>query len=143
MADVSGLPVDLACADGQKLDSTTLRISSEDHAILKTNLMRTKPFPAPLQFVAEPSWVFTSRKPLDLLFHSLLNFGTEMGFKSMDDMLSKMVSEVSKARSLEASQRFRAGLGRRRLSLTKVTASGETIRIELFRRWFENDKGHP
>lgn len=77
MADVSSLPVDLACADGQKLDSTTLRISSEDHAILKTNLMRTKPFPAPLQFVAEPSWVFTSRKPLDLLFHSLLNFGTE------------------------------------------------------------------
>lgn len=67
----------------------------------------------------------------------------EMGFKSMDDMLSKMVSEVSKARSLEASQRFRAGLGRRRLSLTKVTASGETIRIELFRRWFENDEGHP
>ena len=67
----------------------------------------------------------------------------EMGFKSMDDMLSKMVSEVSKARSLDASQRFRAGLGRRRLSLTKVTASGETIRIELFRRWFENDKGHP
>lgn len=67
----------------------------------------------------------------------------EMGFKSMDDMLSKMVSEVSKARFLEASQRFRAGLGRRRLSLTKVTASGETICIELFRRWFENDKGHP
>jgi hypothetical protein len=28
--------------------------------------------------VAEPSWVFTSRKPLNSLFHSLLNFGLSL-----------------------------------------------------------------
>lgn len=64
----------------------------------------------------------------------------EMGFKSMDDMLAKLVSEVSKARFLEASHRFRAGLRRRRLSLAELTASGEAIRIELFRKWFGKQK---
>ena len=54
-----------------------------------------------------------------------------------------MISEISKARFLEASQVFRAGLERSRLSVTKVTASGVTIRIELFRRWFENEKRYP
>ena len=66
----------------------------------------------------------------------------EMGFRSMDDMLSKLVSEVSKARFLEASNQFRAGLRRKRLSLAEVTASGEAIRIELFRQWFQQKEGH-
>ena len=69
----------------------------------------------------------------------------EMGFKSMDDMLSRLASEMSKAKFLEASGRFRAGLRRKRLSLAEVTASGEAIRIELFRQWFgekEGNSGH-
>lgn len=66
----------------------------------------------------------------------------EMGFKSMDDMLSKLASEVNKAKFLEASNRFKAGLRRKRLSLAEVTASGEAIRIELFRKWFEEKEGH-
>ncbi len=64
----------------------------------------------------------------------------EMGFKSMDEMLDKLVSEISKARFLEASRRFRAGLRRRRLSLDELTGSGEAIRIELFRQWFGKEK---
>lgn len=67
----------------------------------------------------------------------------EMGFKSMDDMLSRLASEVSKARFLEASDRFRAGLKRKRLSLAEVTPSGEAVRIELFRRWFAEKEGNP
>jgi len=58
-------------------------------------------------------------------------------------MLSKMVSEISKARFLEASRRFRTTLSRKHLSLAKVAASGEAIRIELFRRWFANEESHP
>ena len=66
----------------------------------------------------------------------------EMGFKSMDDMLSRLASEMSKARFLEASDRFRAGLRRKRLSLAEVKASGEAIRIELFKQWFEEKEGN-
>jgi hypothetical protein len=65
----------------------------------------------------------------------------EMGFKSMDDMLSKLTSEMSKARFLEASDSFRAGLRRKRLSFAEVTASGEAIRVELFKKWFEEKAG--
>jgi hypothetical protein len=60
-----------------------------------------------------------------------------VGFKSMDDMLSKLASEMNKARFFEAPNSFKAGLGRKRLNLAEVTASGEAIRIELFRKWFE------
>jgi hypothetical protein len=65
-----------------------------------------------------------------------------MGFKSMDDMLFKLASEVSEAKFLEASNRFKTGLRTKRLSLAEVTASGEAIRIELFRKWFEEREGH-
>lgn len=67
----------------------------------------------------------------------------EMGFKSMDDMLDRLVTEVTKARFLEASERFRAALKRKHLSPAKVAASSEAVRVELFRRWFENEKSHP
>lgn len=67
----------------------------------------------------------------------------ELGFKSMDEMLSRLASEMDKARFLEASARFRAGLRRKRLSLAEVTASGEAIRIELFRKWFKEKEGNP
>ena len=67
----------------------------------------------------------------------------EMGFKSMDEMLSRVASEISKARFLEASARFRAGMRSKRLTLAEVTASGEAIRIELFRKWFEEKEGNP
>lgn len=60
----------------------------------------------------------------------------EMGFESLGDMLAKMLSEITKARFLEASASFKAGLKRKRLSLAEVTTSGEAIRIELFRKWF-------
>lgn len=66
----------------------------------------------------------------------------EMGFKSFDDMLSKVVSEITKARFLEASASFKAGLRRKRLSLGEVTTSGEVIRIELFRKWFGTEEDH-
>jgi len=65
-----------------------------------------------------------------------------MGFKSMDDMLSKLASEISKARLLAASGRLRAGLRKKRLSLAEVTASGEAIRVELVRKWFREKEGH-
>ena len=61
----------------------------------------------------------------------------EMGFKSMDEMLARITSEISKARFLEASETFRSGMRRRHLSLTQVESSSETIRIELFRKWFQ------
>jgi hypothetical protein len=60
----------------------------------------------------------------------------DMGFKSMDDMLGKLVSEAAKARFLDASDRFKAGLKRKRLSLDDVTTSSEAVRIELYRKWF-------
>lgn len=60
----------------------------------------------------------------------------EMGFKSMDEMLGKMASEISKAKLLEASVRFRSRLKRKHLTLPEVTSSSEAIRIELFRKWF-------
>lgn len=66
----------------------------------------------------------------------------EMGFKSMDDMLGRLVSEITKARFLEASARFRAGLKRKDLSLGEVTTSGEAIRVELFRKWFGKQESH-
>lgn len=66
----------------------------------------------------------------------------ELGFRSMDDMLARLAAEMSKARFLEGSARFRAGLRRKRLSLAEVTASGEAIRIELFRQWFEDKEGN-
>jgi hypothetical protein len=66
----------------------------------------------------------------------------EMRFKSMDDMLGRIVSEIAKARLLEASAHFRAGLKRKQLSLGKVSSSGEAIRIELFRKWFSEEKRH-
>ncbi len=66
----------------------------------------------------------------------------ELGFKSMDDMLARLVSEIAKARFPEASAHFRAALKRRRLSLGEVTTSGEAIRIELFRKWFRREQGH-
>ena len=67
----------------------------------------------------------------------------EMGFKSMDDMLGRLVTEVTKARFLEASERFRAALKRKHLSRAKVAASSEAVRVELLRQWFENEKSHP
>jgi len=54
-----------------------------------------------------------------------------------------VASEISKARFLEASARFRAGMRSKRLTLAEVTASGEAIRIELFRKWFEEKEGNP
>ena len=65
----------------------------------------------------------------------------EMGFRSMDDMLSKLASEVNKAKFLDASNRFKAGLRRKRWSLAEVAASGEAVRIQLFRKWFEEKEG--
>lgn len=47
-----------------------------------------------------------------------------------------MFLEVAKARFLEASQRFKAGLKRKHLSLAEVESSGEAIRIKLLKRWF-------
>jgi hypothetical protein len=72
----------------------------------------------------------------------LMTAKMELGFKSLDDMLAKVVSEITKARFLEASTTFRAGLRRKRLSLAEVTTSGEAIRIELFRKWFGKETGH-
>ncbi len=63
----------------------------------------------------------------------------EMGFKSLDDMLARLISEMTKAKFIEASVRFIAGLKRKRLSLAEVTSSGEAIRIELFRKWFQKE----
>ncbi len=66
----------------------------------------------------------------------------EMGFKSLDDMLGRLISEMIKAKFIEASARFRAGLKRKRLSLAEVTSSGEAIRIELFRKWFHKEESN-
>lgn len=66
----------------------------------------------------------------------------EMGFKSMDEMLGRIISEISKARFLEASEAFRVGMKRRHLSLAQVESSGEAIRIELFRKWFQRKEIH-
>jgi len=67
----------------------------------------------------------------------------EMGFKSMDEMLGRIISEVARARFLEASDVFRAGMNRRHVSFAQLGSSGEAIRIELFRKWFESQEGHP
>jgi ssDNA-specific exonuclease RecJ len=66
----------------------------------------------------------------------------ELGFKSMDQMLARIISEVSKARFLEASQIFRSRMQRRHQSLAEVWSSSEAIRIELFRKWFESKESH-
>jgi len=46
----------------------------------------------------------------------------EIGFKSMDDMLGRLVTEVDKARFHEASERFRGALKQKHLSPAKVAA---------------------
>ena len=65
-----------------------------------------------------------------------------MGFKSMDEMLGKIVTEITKARFLEGSKLFRTEMKRRHISFAEVGSSGETIRIELFRKWFEEKARH-
>lgn len=66
----------------------------------------------------------------------------EMGFRSLDDMLEELVVEVRKARFLEASEAFRAGMKRKGLSLRSVERKGEAIRIELFKKWLRESRRH-
>jgi hypothetical protein len=43
---------------------------------------------------------------------------------------------------MKASARFKDDMKRKRLSLGEVASSGEAIRIELFRKWFDSEEGY-
>ena len=65
----------------------------------------------------------------------------ELGFRSVDDMLKELVVEVRKARFLEASDVFKSRMREKRLSLSAIQDKSEAIRIELFKKWFRNERG--
>jgi hypothetical protein len=67
---------------------------------------------------------------------SLMLAKMELGFRSVDDMLKEIVAEVRKARFLEASDSFTSKMREKRLSLPALQHRSETVRIELFKKWF-------
>jgi hypothetical protein len=72
---------------------------------------------------------------------SLMLAKIELGFRSVDDMLKEIVTEVRKARFLEASDTFTFKMKEKRLSLPVLQNRSEAVRIELFKKWFRKNRG--
>ncbi len=72
---------------------------------------------------------------------SLMLAKIELGFGSVDDMLKQIVTEVRKARFLEASDTFTSKMREKRLGLPALQTKSEAVRIELFKQWFRKNRG--